>query len=44
MNEPEVLLFVDNSNIFISAKSVAQTREGRNAKDNVRLSFETYSN
>ncbi len=40
MTDPQVLLFVDNSNLFISAKSVAQTNEGRNAKDNVRLEFE----
>ena len=40
MPKPNVLLFVDNSNIFISAKSVAQTKEGRHAKDNIRISFE----
>lgn len=40
MNNPQILLFVDNSNIFISAKNVAQTKEGRHARDNVRLAFE----
>jgi hypothetical protein len=40
MAEPKVLLFVDNSNIFISAKNVAHTREGRQAKDSVRISFD----
>lgn len=37
---PNVLLFVDNSNIFISAKSEAFRREGRPAKDQVRLQFD----
>lgn len=40
MDKPQVLLFVDNSNIFISAKGVALTRESRHARDNVRLFFE----
>lgn len=37
---PAVLLFVDNSNIFISAKDEAFRREGRAAKDQVRLKFD----
>ena len=37
---PKVLLFVDNSNIFISAKEEALRREGRQAKDQVRLQFD----
>jgi|SRR5579864_560275 len=37
--EPKVLLFVDNSNIFIAAKTEAYHREGRAAKDQVRLEF-----
>ena len=37
---PTVLLFVDNSNIFISAKDEAFRREGRSAKDQVRLQFD----
>lgn len=37
---PSVLLFVDNSNIFISAKDEALRREGRQAKDDVRLQFD----
>jgi hypothetical protein len=35
-----VYLFVDNSNIFISAKDVGESREGRFARDAVRLEFE----
>lgn len=35
-----VYLFVDNSNIFISAKAVAESLEGRFARDAVRLEFE----
>ena len=35
-----VFLFVDNSNIFISAKDEAFRREGRPAKDQVRLQFD----
>lgn len=35
----KVLLFVDNSNIFISAKDEALRREGRAAEDQVRLQF-----
>ncbi len=37
---PKVFLFVDNSNIFIAAKDEANRREGRAAKDQVRLEFE----
>lgn len=37
---PRVHLYVDNSNIFISAKAVADRREGRFARDAVRLQFE----
>jgi len=37
---PNVQLFVDNSNIFISAKDEAFRREGRPARDQVRLQFE----
>lgn len=40
MSEPQVYLFVDNSNIFISSKGVADRREGRFARDAVRLEFE----
>lgn len=40
MATPSVYLYVDNSNIFISAKSVAEAREGRFARDSVRLEFE----
>lgn len=40
MGSAWVYLFVDNSNIFISAKDVAFSREGRSAKDSVRLQFE----
>jgi hypothetical protein len=37
---PKVFLFVDNSNIFIAAKDEAQRREGRAARDQVRLQFD----
>jgi hypothetical protein len=37
---PSVMLFVDNSNIFISAKREADRREGRPARDQVRLQFD----
>ena len=40
MTSPRVYLFVDNSNIFISAKNIALSREGRPARDSVRLYFE----
>ncbi len=40
MPSGRVYLFVDNSNIFISAKDVAESREGRFARDAVRLEFE----
>ncbi len=39
MVQPKVFLYVDNSNIFISAKTVAERREGRAARDAVRLQF-----
>ena len=37
---PSVLLFIDNSNIFISAQNVAARREGLDARLAVRLAFE----
>ena len=40
MSNPKVHLFIDNSNIFISAKDEAQQREGRPAKNQVRIHFE----
>ncbi len=40
MSNPKVHLFIDNSNIFISAKDEAQKREGWAAKNQVRLHFE----
>jgi hypothetical protein len=40
MSTARVYLFVDNSNIFISSKAVAERREGRAARDAVRISFE----
>ena len=39
-SESTVLLFVDNSNIFISAKDEASRREGSAAKSQVRLQFD----
>ena len=38
--QPEVYLYFDNSNIFVSAKGVAEVREGRFAREAVRLEFE----
>jgi hypothetical protein len=40
MKNPKVHLFIDNSNIFISAKDEAFKREGRNAVSQVRIHFE----
>lgn len=40
MADARVFLFVDNSNIFISAKDAAFRREGRAAKDSVRIQFD----
>lgn len=40
MSDPGVLLFIDNSNIFISGKSVAEKNEGRDARYAYRLEFE----
>jgi hypothetical protein len=40
MSIPKVMLFVDNSNVFISAKAEALRREGRAAKDQVRIRFD----
>jgi len=44
MKQPAVLLFVDNSNIFLSAKDEAQKIEGRSARDKVRIHFEALIN
>jgi hypothetical protein len=40
MAAPKVHLFVDNSNIFISAQDEAQKLEGRTARLQLRLYFE----
>ncbi|WP_207263193.1 NYN domain-containing protein [Desulfovibrio sp. Huiquan2017] len=40
MSSPNVYLFWDNSNIFISAKHVAARQEGLNAENFVRIHFE----
>lgn len=40
MSVPEVLLFIDNSNIFISGKDVAEQKEGPAARHSFRLEFE----
>lgn len=40
MSEPGVLLFIDNSNIFISGKEVAAQMEGAAARHSFRLEFE----
>jgi len=39
VSNPKVFLFWDNSNIFISAKNVAQNKEGVIAKSSVRIHF-----
>ena len=40
MSDPGVLLFIDNSNIFISGKTVAEQKEGSSARQTYRLEFE----
>lgn len=40
MSDTGVLLFIDNSNIFISGKSVAEQNEGHDARYAYRLEFE----
>jgi hypothetical protein len=39
--DKKVFVFWDNSNIFISAKSVAATKEGFDARYQIRIQFET---
>ncbi len=41
MSDPKVHLFIDNSNIFISAKDEAHNREGRAARTQIRLHFQS---
>lgn len=40
MSEPSVLLFVDNSNVFLSARDEAIKKEGPLVRNRVRLQFE----
>lgn len=40
MSQPRVLLFIDNSNIFLSAKDEAYKLEGRPSREKVRLHFD----
>jgi NYN domain len=40
MTSPGVLLFIDNSNIFISGKDVADQKDGPGSRYNYRLEFE----
>ncbi|MFA1722447.1 NYN domain-containing protein [Xanthomonas campestris] len=40
MSHPGVLLFIDNSNIFISGKNVAEQFEGSPARQSYRLEFD----
>lgn len=40
MSTPKVHIFLDNSNIFISAQDEAEKREGRYARGKVRLQFD----
>ena len=39
MATPGVHIYLDNSNVFLSAKNIARDREGINAKQQVRLQF-----
>lgn len=39
MNEPGVLLFIDNSNIFIAGKDIAELKDGPGARQNFRMEF-----
>lgn len=41
MTSPKVHLFIDNSNVFISAKDEAEKHEGRLARSQVRLKFDS---
>ena len=40
MNPPGVILFIDNSNIFIAGKDVAELKDGRGARHNFRMEFD----
>lgn len=40
MSSPSVLLFIDNSNVFISGKAVADREDGLGARHDYRLEFE----
>ncbi|HEU6436019.1 MAG TPA: NYN domain-containing protein [Nitratidesulfovibrio sp.] len=44
MPEPNVFIFWDNSNIFISAKQVAEARDGALQKDSCRINFTNLMN
>jgi len=39
MSTPGVHIYLDNSNVFLSARNIAREREGINAKQQVRLQF-----
>lgn len=40
MKPPSVLLFIDNSNIFIAGKNVADQKDGAGARHNFRMEFD----
>jgi hypothetical protein len=40
MTDPGILLFIDNSNIFVSAKDEAHRVEGQQARNTIRLQFD----
>ena len=40
MNQPGVLLFIDNSNIFIAGKDIAELKDGHGSRHNFRMEFD----
>jgi hypothetical protein len=40
MNQPGVLLFIDNSNIFIAGKNIAELKDGQGSRHNFRMEFD----
>lgn len=39
MTKPGVLLFIDNSNIFIAGKGIAQSKDGQSSRPHFRIEF-----
>lgn len=40
MNQPGVLLFIDNSNIFIAGKDISEIKDGAGSRHSFRMEFE----